>query len=67
MMRRKVVCGWLRLAGLAGLGGWVLQAGCIRGIQRELEVLLRTEANPTLIWDSVLVDVLGPKILSLFI
>ncbi|UCD29243.1 MAG: hypothetical protein JSV03_01815 [Planctomycetota bacterium] len=47
-------------------GCWLLQAGCIRDIQREFEVLFRPEANPTLIHDSYLVDTFGPEILGLF-
>jgi hypothetical protein len=44
----------------------MLQAGCVGDIQRELEVLLRPEANPMLIRESFLIDVFGPEILSLF-
>jgi hypothetical protein len=49
-----------------GMGSWLLQAGCIRDIQREIEVLFAPEANPTLIHNSALVDFFGPEILRLF-
>ena len=57
---------WIRQLLILGMGSWLLQAGCIRDIQREIEVLFRPEANPTLIHDSFLVDFFGPEILSLF-
>jgi len=63
---RRGVLGLVRRAGTLGLAGCLLQAGCISDIQRELEVLLSPEANPTLIPGSVLVDLLGPGILQLF-
>jgi len=56
----------LRWVCVVASAGWVLQAGCVRDIQRELEVLVRPEANATLIRDSFLVEVFGPEILSLF-
>lgn len=47
-------------------GGCLWQAGCIRTIQQEFEVLFRPEANPTLIQDSFLVNLFGAEILRLF-
>ena len=64
-MRRQIAA-WATRVLVLGAGGWVCQGGCIGDIQRELEVLFRPEANPTLIRGSFLVDLLGPEILSLF-
>jgi hypothetical protein len=57
---------WKRNVFIAALGAWMWQAGCVQIVQRELEVLLRPEANPTLIHNSALVNLFGPKILTLF-
>jgi len=51
---------------LLAMSGWLLEGGCAGVVQRELEVLLRPEANPTLIRQSYLIDLLGPEILKLF-
>ena len=57
---------WVKHLLMLVMGSWILQAGCIRDIQREFEVLFRPEANPTLIHGSFLVDLFGPEILGLF-
>jgi len=61
---------WVLRVWVLGTAGCLLDAGCIGDprafIQRELEVLLRPEANPLLIRDSFLVDLLGPQIIDLF-
>ena len=61
---------WVLRVWVLGAAGWLLDVGCIVDprafIQRELEVLLRPEANPMLIRDSFLVDLLGPGIIELF-
>ena len=63
---REGIREWVWRACLMGVAGWTFQGGCIGDIQREVEVLLRPEANPTLIRESLLVDLLGPEVLSLF-
>jgi hypothetical protein len=45
---------------------YLCQAGCLGLLQRELEVLFRPEANPALIYDSILVERFGLAILGLF-
>jgi len=57
---------WKHNLVLVALGAWLCQAGCVQIVQRELEVLLRPEANPTLIHNSALVNLFGPSILTLF-
>ena len=57
---------WKRALLMVALGAWLCQAGCIQIVQRELEVLLRPEANQTLIHNSALVNLFGPRILTLF-
>ncbi|GMU22116.1 MAG: hypothetical protein AMXMBFR13_22040 [Phycisphaerae bacterium] len=47
-------------------GSWMLQAGCVRILQQEIEVLFAPDANPSLIRGSFLVNALGPQILSWF-
>ena len=56
-----------RLIGGAVLGSMLFGGGCGAIVQRELEVLLRPEANPLLLRESFLIDVFGPRILSLFL
>ena len=63
---RKRIHAWSRHMLLLATGTLVGQGGCIGDLQRELEVLLSPEANPTLIRESFLVDLVGPRILSLF-
>lgn len=41
----------------------LLQLACMRGWQREIEVLFATEANLGMVRDSFLVNLLGPGIL----
>lgn len=53
--------GW-RLVALA-MSGWVFQAGCLRIVQQELDLLWRPEANLGLLNSSVLVDLFGPAVL----
>jgi hypothetical protein len=49
-----------------GMGGlWLLSMGCIGDIQRELSVLLATEAEPLLIRDSFVADLLGAELIRL--
>ena len=55
---------WLWTVVLAGLGGWLLQAGCIRTLQQEIEILTQPEASLNQVYDSVLVDLFGPQILK---
>ena len=57
---------WIRQLLILGMGSWLLQAGCIRDLQREIEVLFSPEANSIFIHDSFLVDIFGPEILRLF-
>jgi hypothetical protein len=45
-------------------GGWLGEAGCLRDIQREIDLLYRPEANLDFIRDSVLVDIFGHWILA---
>ena len=63
---RKVIRKWTWRLSVLAMSGWLFQAGCIRTIQQELEVLLRPEANSTLIRESFLVDFFGPEIIKLF-
>jgi len=66
MMRAKstrVIWRWAIL-----LASWpIFQGGCIGDIQREMEVLFATEANPTLIHDSDIVERFGLDFLKFFI
>ena len=62
-MRKKCRKGLSCLLLLAA-GGWLAQAGCLRDIQREIDLLYRPEANLEFIRDSVLVDIFGHWILT---
>jgi len=57
---------WIRRLVTSAMGIWILQSGCIRDVQRELEVLFATEANLDFIQDSFIVNLLGPQILKLY-
>jgi len=43
---------------------FLLQAGCLRDIQRELEILWAPEANLDSVYNSTLFDLFGPGILQ---
>ena len=49
---------------LAVAGACLFQSGCMRTLQRELDLLTRPEPNLNMVYDSVLVDVFGPGILE---
>lgn len=49
-----------------GAAGWLFQAGCARILTREFEVLFAAAANPRLVGQSILVDVFGAALISLF-
>jgi hypothetical protein len=55
---------WILSLAIAVTGGCLLQAGCLRAIQQELEILWAPEANLNLVYDSWLVDAFGPQILK---
>jgi len=61
---RKRLYRWSIGLVLAAASGWVFQTGCIRTLQREIEILVRPEASLGLIYDSKLVDLFGPGILN---
>ena len=48
------------------LGAWLWQAGCVQLFQNEIEVLLAPEASPTLLRQSLLLDIFGPGLLTFF-
>lgn len=62
MTRRLAV--WMRLLLLLLSSGWLFQAGCARILIRETEVLFAPLANPYLIPQSVVVDLLGIGVLQ---
>jgi hypothetical protein len=49
---------------VAAMAGWIFQTGCIRDIQRELEILWAPEANINNVYGSWLVHTFGPQILQ---
>ncbi len=55
-----------RLTLVSTLGGMILVGGCVGDMQREFEVLFAGAANPTLIRDSVIGQVLGFEFLDFF-
>lgn len=57
---------WMWRISALGMGGWMMQAGCIQQLQQELEVLFRVQSSPQLIHQSYLVDIFGAAILGLF-
>jgi hypothetical protein len=64
MTRRLHV--WTRWLALLGMSGWLFQAGCVRIVEQQIQVLFSPDAVPTLIYDSPLVNFFGPGILTLF-
>jgi len=56
---------WTRRLALLGMSGWLFQAGCARFYTQQLEAVFASEANPTLIGQSMVVDLLGPVVLGL--
>ena len=63
-LMHKRIRKWARWVLMAGAGSCVLQAECIRDIQREIDLLYRPEANLAFVRESVLVDLFGPEILA---
>ncbi len=65
-MRRSIRTWTIRLIWAAA--AWpLLQAGCVRGLQREMEVLFALEGSMNLVRQSVLVDWLGPQFLKFWV
>lgn len=54
---------WGRRLILVGMSGWLFQAGCARIATQELEALFAGVASPTLVGNSFLVNLLGPRVL----
>ena len=65
-MRLKMAS-WIWRAAMLTIGWSLLQGGCVGDIQREMEVLFATEASPTLIHDSAIVDRFGLEFLKFFV
>ncbi|MBI4580663.1 MAG: hypothetical protein HY718_13225 [Planctomycetes bacterium] len=55
---------WVVRGLLAAAGGWLLQAGCLRDVQREIDLLRSPEGSLDQVYDSWLVNTFGPKVLQ---
>jgi len=64
-MRRSLAAVTWKLL-MVGMSWHLLQTGCVRDLQREMEVLFAPEANSTLLYDSWVFNRLGPDFLAFF-
>jgi hypothetical protein len=55
-----------RLVLVAMVAGWLCQTSCITNVEREIEVLRAPLSSPSILGQSVLLDLFGPQILKLF-
>lgn len=60
----KTLRTWLWRAAVIALSGTLFQAGCLRAVQQNLELLWAPEANLNFVWNSALVDWFGPGVLK---
>lgn len=63
-MKRGTLWNRLRWVAMLSAGCWLFEGGCLGFVQRELEVLMAPQSNPTLIRTSLLYEVFGPGFLS---
>ncbi len=64
---RRSVRAWMIRVTWAAVGLQVLQTGCIRSLQREMEVLFALEGSMQLVRESLMVDRLGPQFLKFWV
>ncbi len=64
-MRARILA-WSYKLSVVLASGYLLQAGCARTLQREIEVLFAPAANPTLLYNSWVFNQLGPQFVAYF-
>jgi hypothetical protein len=61
---QKILNVWMRRLAILSMGTCLQFTGCERLIMREIEVMGAPHANPTLIRQSLLVNLFGPRVLN---